>query len=682
MVAACVFTGMLSIRTLTSLDLGYHLAYGQEFLRTLRPVDHTPELYTLPDASTPAEERPEPGPGCWYDEQGRYRFPNANWLCQVVMAGVWGVAGPVGFSIFSAAAMFGWLLLCMLLMRRLGVSRPWAAGGMIVIAMTFYLRSAMRPELMGYLLLALQGCLLSEAFLKVHRGYSLSVRRGLCLIGVQLLFVNMHSYFLLGLVLTGALLFDQLVRWLWRRARGRGENPYGRAALTTSSVLAGQVAVCFANPWTWRLAILPIQTVFYLRRYGVMTADSTHPWGWIGEFRRPLLSPGFPGTPADYVLCAVFVLAAAGLLAAVMRRRWVFAAVLGAGVMLALSMRRNVTPAATLVVPTALSCLAALVGVIGRWRRHSSGRERFSRIRSHVTLILAGAVVVTGCWGSWAVVTNRMYYPGHAVRFGLGVSRMNVPVSAAEWLNENLPDERVWCTFAGSSTLYFFTRPRRPLPTLTNTWAYPPSLMQRERYYRNMSSAAGTLNARMAEFSREFGATVVLLRLDWSRGFFLALAKHEDWAPVHIDGMYVIFARRTGRSGELVNKLALIPEKLRGPGLIERLRDADPAGAPGLITAGNVYTFLGWYDLAREVLAAAISDYPEDPSGPYWLGVTYFEKAKSRRRAGDAGYIDDVKRAEKSFADALRIDSGYKKAMRRMNEIRRNTRRHGPAPRR
>ncbi|MCH7708917.1 MAG: hypothetical protein IH884_10530, partial [Myxococcales bacterium] len=38
----------LGTRTLTSVDLGYHLAYGEQLLTTGRLVDHNPYLYTLP----------------------------------------------------------------------------------------------------------------------------------------------------------------------------------------------------------------------------------------------------------------------------------------------------------------------------------------------------------------------------------------------------------------------------------------------------------------------------------------------------------------------------------------------------------------------------------------------------------------------------------------------------------
>jgi len=75
---------LLAVRPLISPDLGYHLAYGEEFLETGRIVDTNSEfLYTLP---ADADYGGQMGPGCWYDADGQYRFPNANWLSQLALA--------------------------------------------------------------------------------------------------------------------------------------------------------------------------------------------------------------------------------------------------------------------------------------------------------------------------------------------------------------------------------------------------------------------------------------------------------------------------------------------------------------------------------------------------------------------------------------------------------------------
>ena len=101
----CLF--LLSLRTLSSVDLGYHLAYGEHAIQTGELVDHNPFLYTLPPQDLAPSLRPEPGPASWYDDQGRYRFPNSNWLSQVLMAAVFQWWGETGLCLLNATLVLG-----------------------------------------------------------------------------------------------------------------------------------------------------------------------------------------------------------------------------------------------------------------------------------------------------------------------------------------------------------------------------------------------------------------------------------------------------------------------------------------------------------------------------------------------------------------------------------------------
>ena len=87
LLATAVLSVSLCIRTHAAEDLGYHLAFGEQTLQTGEIVtEYQDYVYLLPALDTPAGERPEPGPGCRYDAQGRYRFVNANWGTQVGLA--------------------------------------------------------------------------------------------------------------------------------------------------------------------------------------------------------------------------------------------------------------------------------------------------------------------------------------------------------------------------------------------------------------------------------------------------------------------------------------------------------------------------------------------------------------------------------------------------------------------
>ena len=128
---------------------------------------------------------------------------------------------------------------------------------------------------------------------------------------------------LLGLALTGAALAEPLLRRLYGRLKkgsaGAGdaaeERPHARAATLLGLVLAAQTAVCFANPWGWRLAVLPIQTLRFMARHGIAGADYDairHPWSVIGEFFYPFAPGVFEESKASYAFLGLLGLAGIG----------------------------------------------------------------------------------------------------------------------------------------------------------------------------------------------------------------------------------------------------------------------------------------------------------------------------------------------------------------------------------
>ncbi|HET6426768.1 MAG TPA: hypothetical protein VFJ30_00045, partial [Phycisphaerae bacterium] len=479
-VGACAFVGLLGVRTLTTPDLGYHLAYGEHFLDRWQIVDTSRFLHDDAVAAGPSGELP---PGAWFDASGAYRFPNANWLSQVVMALVHRWAGLKGLSVLLAVLVGGIFAVSLVTMRRLGLGWLAVTAGLLLTAMVAYERFLLRPEVFAYLVLMGQVWLLSGVGRgNSSRGPRPAAKRGeerpgrvigwgtaAGLVGLQWLLVNLHSYFLLGIGLTGAVLAEALVRRLWSREAG------GRGVVRLAVVLLVQVGVCFVNPWTWRLAVLPIQTLMFMRAHGIAGGGFTetgHPWAMIGEFFRPFAPGVFRESKASWAYCALLALSAAGVLCAAIRRRWAAVLIVSAMTAASLAMRRNIAPAALVVIPLSLwACRDALAGWAGRL---------LGRFGTAGALAAGGAMAAVSLYGAFSVVTHRFYRgERRAVRFGLGVSRTVVPVGAAEWLNAHRPGGRLWTDYNSSSNVMYFTRPHRPVPVLTNTWAYPPETMRR-----------------------------------------------------------------------------------------------------------------------------------------------------------------------------------------------------------
>lgn len=647
--AVGVFAAVLGVRTLTTPDLGYHLAYGDHQLDTGRIVDSGLFVYT--NTPAPRPPRDAPGPGCWYDGTGTYRFANANWLSQLLMAAVHRAAGLSGLSVLLAVLVAAILAVGVVTMRRLGLPWLWIAAGTGLTAMVAYERFLLRPEVFGYLVLAGQLCLL----IRGRPGW----RAAAALVALQLLLVNLHSYFFLGLALTGAALGEAVLRRLWRRLRGPGEaNGADRAAARLALVLAAQLAVSFVNPWTWRLVLLPIETLLFLRKHDIAGAASPiegHPWAIIGEFFRPFAGQIFADRKATGAYCVLLALAAVGVAAAAVRRRWAHVLLIAGMTGVSLSMRRNIAPAALLITPPALAACRELLARIRRVRRAAAWAG----------MAAAAAIALTAAWGCAAVVTQGFYRNERlSVRFGLGPTRCVMPLGPAEWISRHEPAGRLWTGYNVSSNLHYFTRPHREVPILTNTWASPPA---------NMRRVLDCMIGRLALADAPGGADCQIVALQVNppldpryRPLHRRLLDDPNWALVCLDAAHVVFLRADGENAALARRAAITPQSLSVdlPGFVAGLRRLDPAGGHAVYLGAYTLSNLGWYTQAVDVFREVLD---EDPY-PHrvWTQIGWCLARRGTRRMlaqpRDFRGINDWREARRCFRQALRLRPGYRQA--------------------
>lgn len=646
LLAACGFAGLLGVRTLVSPDLGYHLAYGESFWDAGEIVDSSPMVYTL---HAPAPDGwGELPPGCWFDTDGVFRFPNANWLSQVVMSACWRAGGVTGLCVLQAALAGGIFALGVVTMLRLGVPAGLAAAAVLLIALTSYERLSLRPEVFGYLLLSGELCVLATC--------RPSWRSAMILVLLQLLMVNLHSYFLLGLALAGAFWLEALLRSIWARRTPHPPTGEDRRRLAFRSIaMAGMLAACLVNPWTWRLAVLPVQTLLFMRAHNVAgggTGPGGHPWSYIGEFFRPLADVSFAQTPATKAYMALLAIAAVAWLVCLARRRWAWALILLAMAAVSLSMRRNIAPAAIIIGPLAAAAL-------WDWPLSRLG----AGFRKYLSPLASGAIVLAGILLSVSVATQGFYHSQRSpVRMGCGLSDLALPLDAGRWLDANLPAARIWTDYNSSSNLHYFTTPHRPVPILTNTWAYPPGVMQEVLRVGAGSTPFAPLQSRDA-----IGA--VVLRIDRSTAPLARTLAGGDggWALVHLAGTHAVFAPRKALPA---GTGPLSEDTLDTAGYIARLTAMDPCADYALHAGGVALYDLEWYSAAVEVFRAAAAANPGYYKSRMMVGVSLAQRA--RRRAGDSRALADLQQARQEFLQALQIAPHAADAKTNLNLVQRD----------
>ena len=173
-------------------------------------------------------------------------------------------------------------------------------------------------------------------------------------------------------------------------------------------------------------------------------------------------------------------------------------------------------------------------------------------------------------------------------------------MAAAQWISRHDPPGRLWTDYNSSSNAYYFTRPHRDVPILTNTWAYPPRVMRRV-----LDCSIG--RAPFARVVSEFGCRTVLLHMD-STSIPLArkLVADANWALVHLDALDVVFVRADGPTAELARRAALTPRTFDADAFERMLLAVDPAPSASMYLGGFTLAHLGWDTQAVEILGRAI----------------------------------------------------------------------------
>ena len=641
---ALTFVMLLGVRTIDNEDVGYHLAFGDHLLDTGQIVDHSLFLYTVH-----GQPRMEPGPGGWYDASGEFQFVSANWLTQVVMSAVNRAGGAMGLSILQIAliaAMFGLLLL---VLRELVLPPLWMAATVVLVGLVSYERLVLRPELFTYVLLAAQVYILQRSL----GGGGPTWRHVVPLSVLQVLLVNVHSYYLLGIMPIAAMLGDALVRMMyfrWRRPLDTTQaDDARRRSVRLAAAMAALVACCFVNPWTWRMVLLPFETLLYFRANHITDAGSTHPLSTIGEFYPPL-AVAFFYAKATWAFCVVLAVAAVSLPAALIRRRWGHAAFILLMVMVSLSMRRNIAVAALLLLGPALAAIHDLLA--------PRLPQRFgARLTIGCGFVLAVVSVVLAV----SVVTNAFNFnERRAARFGLGYSPLKMPLDACGWINDHKPVGRVWCDLDISSNLYYFMQPHRDVPIITNSWAFPMRVM--EDVMRAERSAAF-----FEQEATKYNIQVVAVRASKATSPLMKrLGSGNSWSPVFIDAMSVVFLRKDGPNAALAAQTAITPESLDLPALLSRFASQDPRPEYSTYLGALTLLRMGWTAAAIETVQTLTKNpvYTDDADAWNLLGMIAALQA-NRRLAANKEYYEarmDLQAAEEAFKHLLILQRDYPRA--------------------
>ena len=194
-------------------------------------------------------ERDEVPQTDWYT----YTNPDSRWIdlhwgFQLLVAGLWQLGGVPALLI--AKSLLGAAIFAVALTAQRTGWRPWhAAACWLPSVLLFAGRSMMRPELLSLLLFAATLTILFHLRNRPRLVWLLPV--------VQLVWINVHALFILGLALWVFFLIDAGVRHFlpWDSPESEGGRPAWRNWLIATGL---QGAACLINPYGLEGAIFPL----------------------------------------------------------------------------------------------------------------------------------------------------------------------------------------------------------------------------------------------------------------------------------------------------------------------------------------------------------------------------------------------------------------------------------------
>ncbi len=388
-----VLIGLLSVRQIGSLDIGFHLKSGEFILQNHTWPRTDPFTYTLRD----------------------HPYIDTSWGYQAIIATVFRLGGAGGIVLFHAALVLAVFVLLYRTARLRPVDPTILVLLFLVGGLACEMRFEARPELMSWLLLA--GLLL----LLERRACGLTAPVWI----VPLLFLawaNLHSLFVLGWIVMAAYLLGVREKGRWQ-----GQALLGPALLSLIAPIL--------NPYGWRGLLFPFTLATRLETQNAFGQS-------IGEFASPFaldLSSQFPFVPW-LPLAGFWCFAGLSGMAMIRSSRgdrlrawllWLPFAYLAA------KMIRNMPLLVVATLPMTAWGLAPARSATARRKQVPAALRAWARLggpmRDAALALAAAASLVLGLR-----VVNDAYYidTRRMERFGWGWNRLALPIDAAHYAVE------------------------------------------------------------------------------------------------------------------------------------------------------------------------------------------------------------------------------------------------------
>ncbi len=482
---------------LVTADLGRHLKNGEFFLENFSVPRTNFYSYTHPD----------------------FPFLNHHWLSGAIFFSVLKWAGFEGLSLFFIILSVGAFLLFFSIAAK--TSNFEIASALSLLAFPLIAeRAEIRPEVFSYFFAGIFFFILWN-----WRSGGLGKRWLFLLPIVELLWVNLHVYFILGLGILGLFLIEEVYR-----KRGHAKILLLVGGLT--------LAAAFLNPWGGEGVIYPLRI---FENYGYMLFENQS----IGFIRQRFFYP-----PARYfaVLALLLLVSWVASLRLSLKKKEPldFPAFILSALVLAVGWFavRNLALFAYFAIP-----LASLgVGRLGR-ASPPAGRLQTPKELASKGMVFSGALF--GSILFLLFLLNPHYFQGR--EFGLGLKRE--ARASSGFFKGTGARGPILNNYDIGGYLIYELYPQEPVFVDNRPEAYPAQFFK--EVYIPLQENEEEWRKRKEEYNFQ---TIFFHRKDytpWSQAFLIRRVSDPEWAPVYVDEDTIIFLRRGGINQKIIDRYEL-----------------------------------------------------------------------------------------------------------------------------
>ena len=484
--ALSLFAGLFFIQktNLMTSDLGRHLKNGEIILASRQPVTTNLYSYTHPN----------------------YPFIAHHWGFGILAFSIYKLGGFNGLTIFNAVVFFLTIILILnYSSKRVGLTYT-LLGFFLTLPLLTY-RTEIRPETISALFIILTLLILTNT---MRLPYKITL-----IFLLQMFWVNIHVFFVFGLLLSVTYLLTQLAN-----------RNYGGARLT-SIILMVQTIASFVNPYGLKGALYPLHI---FTDYGYRIVENQTPF---------LLLKVIP-SPIYYYLLAIGAAAILSIVFSIkssIKNDLLITLVSIVFLVGSLKMVRLIPYFGIFALLSLSYCLYILNLKYGDFLKRLLNKP--------LILISQGGV---GFIVAFVLISSNLYNP--FTNFGVGL--MPGISKSADFFKENNLQGPIFNNYDAGGYLIFYLYPGQKVFVDNRPEAYPSSFFKTE--YVSMQEN----EAVWEKLNDRYNFNVIYFyRHDytpWAQPFLISRLKDPTWVPVYVDDYALILVKLNQQNADLISK--------------------------------------------------------------------------------------------------------------------------------